>query len=64
MATTRNRDDEHFPVEIAGFLKRAGLVTATALIAIAIVLAASASFDPSLGREHPPASPAAASDEV
>ena len=64
MATTQNRSDEHFPVELAGFLRRAGLVTATALIAMAIVLAASASFDPSLGREHLPASPAALYDEV
>jgi hypothetical protein len=64
MATTRTRGDEHFPVEIAGFLKRAGLVTATALIAMAIVLAASASFDPSLGRERQPPSPAATSGEV
>jgi len=59
----RSRSDAHFPLESAGFLRRAGMVTATALIAIAIVLAASASFEPSLGGEPAP-SPAIATDEV
>ncbi len=55
-----------FPSDVGGFLKRAGLVTATALLAMALVLVASASFDPSMGREHQPlpASPAASSDVV
>lgn len=41
--------DSLFPRELSGLLKRAGAVTATALL----VLAGSASFDPSLGRERP-----------
>lgn len=59
----RSRSDVHFPMESAGLLRRAGLVTATALLAIAIALAASASFEPSLGREPAP-SPAIATDVV
>lgn len=45
--------DSLFPRELSGLLKRAGAVTATALLVLAMVLAGSASFDPSLGRERP-----------
>lgn len=43
--------EQLFPHETSGLLRRAAAVTGGALLILAIVLAGSASFDPSLGRE-------------
>ncbi len=66
ISVIEQRGYSHFPSELSGFLKRVGVITATALLAIALVLAASATFDPSMGREPAPGptSPAAAAEVV